>query len=184
MAPTTSSRSGTRSRTACSGFVVGLALRVPGRPRLRSRGADPRVGTIRRAPGPSSSRPPSSTPGAAPGAGADGGAGRQPGGGGGPGRRGRSGRAPVALVRVETIRPERCPACRRGERPTNARVSLAPGGPQWLRPARASTWRRRRTPCPPRGAVQRRRRRAAPDPDGWPACSSGSARSPAMARPP
>lgn len=35
---------------------------------------------------------------------------------------------PTALVRLEAYRPERCPACLRGERPTNARVSLAPGG--------------------------------------------------------
>jgi hypothetical protein len=36
---------------------------------------------------------------------------------------------PTALVRLEGYTPEQCPACARGERPTNARVPLAPGGP-------------------------------------------------------
>jgi hypothetical protein len=35
---------------------------------------------------------------------------------------------PTALVRLEGYAPERCPACLRGDRPTNARVPLAPGG--------------------------------------------------------
>jgi hypothetical protein len=34
----------------------------------------------------------------------------------------------VALVRLESYRPEDCPACRRGEPLANPRVSLAPGG--------------------------------------------------------
>jgi hypothetical protein len=35
---------------------------------------------------------------------------------------------PVALVRLEQLTPEACPACQRGEPLANPRVSLAPGG--------------------------------------------------------
>jgi hypothetical protein len=41
---------------------------------------------------------------------------------------GEAAEPPIALVRVESYPPERCPACQRGEQPTNARVPLAPGG--------------------------------------------------------
>jgi hypothetical protein len=41
---------------------------------------------------------------------------------------GELGEPPIALARVESYPPERCPACLRGEQPTNARVPLAPGG--------------------------------------------------------
>jgi hypothetical protein len=41
---------------------------------------------------------------------------------------GEDGERPVALVRLESYPPERCPACQRGESLANPRVSLAPGG--------------------------------------------------------
>jgi hypothetical protein len=41
---------------------------------------------------------------------------------------GENGERPVALARLESYPPERCPACKRGEPLANARVPLAPGG--------------------------------------------------------